>query len=131
MKKSPIVMTVALAAALALTGCSKGASDNRATDTISVPTTTATSAAQVHSLNDAVAYALSTSPKTSLDEIDAAGRALKKYADASSKLSADEKSAADGFVAQSQQALAAKDQVAAGADLQAAAQGVAQALSED
>jgi len=124
-------MTLALAGVLALAGCSNGTSSKKATDTISVPTTTATSAAEVKSLDDATAYALSITTKTSLSEVDQAGKALKRYADASSKLTADQKSAVDGFVAQSQQAVAAKDETSAGADLQAAAQGVAQALAGD
>ncbi|GAA4182479.1 hypothetical protein GCM10022288_00460 [Gryllotalpicola kribbensis] len=124
-------MTLALAGALVLTGCTSSGASKGATSTISVPTTTATSAAQVATLNDAVAYALTVTPKTPLTEIDQAGRLLKKYADASSELSADDKSAVDGFIAQSQQAVAAKDETSAGADLQAAAQGVAQALAEE
>jgi hypothetical protein len=131
MKKSLVVVTFAVAASIALTGCSKSASSSSAEVGASAPTTTATSAAQVKSLDDAVAYALAITPKTPLTEIDQTGKLLKQYADASSKLTAEQKSAADGFIAQSQQAIAAKDATSAGADLLAAAQGVAQALSGD
>ena len=129
MKKSLVVVTLALAAGLALTGCTSSPAATKST--ASVPTTTATAAAEVTSLNDAVAYALAVTTKTPLSEIGAAGAALKQYADASSKLTADQKSAADGFIAQSQQAVTAGDETSAGGDLQAAAQGVEQALSGD
>jgi hypothetical protein len=132
MKKSLVVVTLAIACSIALSGCSKPSSAS-GDGTLAVPSSTATSSAQVKSLNDAVAYALTITPKTpdALSEIGQTDKLLKQFADSSSKLSADQKSAADGFVAQSQQAVAAGDVTSAGADLEAAAQGVAQALAGD
>jgi hypothetical protein len=127
------VVTLALAAAIALSGCSKSASSSAAEGKASLPTSTATSYTQVKSLDDAVAYALTITPKTAdaLTQIDGTGKLIKQYADASTKLTAEQKSAADGFVAQSQQAVQSGDVTAAGAGLEAAAQGIAQALAGD
>ncbi|GAA4181558.1 hypothetical protein GCM10022287_37010 [Gryllotalpicola koreensis] len=124
------MVTLALAGALALAGCT-GVGSPKAQVGAPAPRSTATSVAQVNSLDDAVAVALAVTPKTPVAEIGQAGTLLKRYTDASSTLTADQKSAADAFLAQSQQAVAAGDAAGAGADLQAAAHGVSQALSGD
>lgn len=125
------MVTIAVAGVLALAGCTAGKASGGQATAAGHPSAVATSYAQVKTLQQAIAYALTITPQTpdALNQIDQTGKLLKQYADASASLTSAQKSGVDGFVAKSQAAVQKGDVTDAGANLVTAAQGVDDALS--
>ncbi|WP_022882212.1 hypothetical protein [Gryllotalpicola ginsengisoli] len=122
--KKPLAAAAVLAAGLALAGCTSSPSHDASSATPSASTSVhITSYTQVHDLNTAIIWGMTITPDTpnALSEIDHTGKLLKKYADASTKLTSAQKSQIDSRVAQSQSAVADSNTTNAGGYLFTAA----------